>query len=278
VQNDVVSGYCNWPLQRPNRVGKTASVPVARPQQMPVRVLLDLFQHNSQEDTMNSESRNAYRCFRRVQEYLAANPLADAPVSLGRQLEELNAVVGQLTAAAADQEAGARLTRAETQRQRELREQLWSRHMLVISRIAREVLGLQGMDKALRLPKKLCAHETVLAAADAMAEASSKQQESFIQHGLPADFVQQLRAATAALRASLGMRDGTRRRKMTATAGLGVQLKRGKRAVRMLNAILAPYLAADPERLAAWNSVRRVQITPGGPATVADTEPLPKSA
>ncbi len=227
---------------------------------------------------MNSESRNAYRCFRRVQEYLAANPLADAPVSLGRQLQELNEVVEQLTAAAADQEAGSRLTKAETQHQRELREQLWSRHMLVISRIAREVLGLQGMDKALKLPNKLKAHETVLAAADAMAEAASKQQELFIQHGLPADFVAQLRAATAALRTSLGTRDGTRRRKVTATAGMGVQLRRGKRAVRMLNAILAPHLALDPERLAAWNSIRRVQVTPGGSAAVVDGAPLPKIA
>ena len=71
---------------------------------------------------MNSESRNAYRCFRRVQEYMAANPLADAPVSLGRQLQELNEVIDQLTTAAADQEAGSRLSKAETQRQRELRE------------------------------------------------------------------------------------------------------------------------------------------------------------
>ena len=227
---------------------------------------------------MNSESRNAYRCFRRVQEYLAANPLADAPVSLGRQLEDLNAVVEQLTAAAADQEAGARLTKAETQRQRELREQLWSGHMLVISRIAREVLGLQGMDKALKLPKKLCAHETVLAAADAMAEAASKQPELFVQHGLPLDFVARLRAASEALRSSLGTRFGTRRRRVTATAGLGVQIRRGKRAVRMLNALLAPQLASDPERLAAWDSVRRIETTPGGSPGPVDITPLPKSA
>jgi hypothetical protein len=227
---------------------------------------------------MNSESRNAHRCFRRVQEYLAANPLADAPVSLGRQSQELDEVVDQLTAAAADQEAGSRLTKAETQRQRELREQLWSRHMLVISRIAREVLGLQGMDKALKLPNRRKPHETILASADAMAEAASKQQELFIQHGLSADFVAQLRAATAALRTSLGTRDGTRRRKMTGTAGLSVQLKRGKRAVRMLNAILEPHLALDPERLAAWNAVRRVQVSTGpGPATV-DISPVPKIA
>ena len=111
-----------------------------------------------------------------------------------------------------------------------------------------------------------------------MAEALSKQQELFVQQGLPPDFVARLRAATAALRSSLGTRFGTRRRRVTATAGLGVQIRRGKRAVRMLNALLAPQLASDPERLAAWDSVRRIETTPGGSPGPVDITPLPKSA
>src|SRR2546430_13345533 len=62
------------------------------------------------------------------------------------------------------------------------------------------------------------------------------------------------------------------RRRVAATASVKDQLKRGRRALRLLNAILSPKLAADPELLAAWNNVRRVKPTSGtsqGPVTAA---------
>jgi hypothetical protein len=42
------------------------------------------------------------------------------------------------------------------------------------------------------------------------------------------------------------------------TAGSG---EAGRKAVRLLNAILEPRLAKDPERLAAWRSAKRVRPT-----------------
>ena len=212
---------------------------------------------------MDAEGRNTYRCFRRVQEFLAAHPFADAPVDLGKQRVELDAVVQQLSQDALNQEAGHRLTKAETKNQRELRRELWDKHMLPISRVARDVFGIGGVDRALKLPRKTVANEAVLAAAGAMAEAASKQENALVEHGLSKEFVAELRSATDALAKALGNRDGTMRRRVTATAAVKDQIKRGRRAVRLLNAILSPKLAADPELLAAWDNVRRVKPTSG---------------
>ena len=220
---------------------------------------------------MKRPETDAYRCFRRVQEFLAAHPFADAPANLGRQASELDAVVSQLSQDALDQEAGHRLTKAETKHQKGLRAALWDRQMLPIARVAREVFGKSGVDKALTMPKKAVKHEAVINAARAMAEAAAQQSAVFVEHGLSNDFVAQLNQAANDLDTALKSRDTTRRRRLTATAGVAQQLKRGRRAVRLLNAILQPRLAQDPELLSAWESVRRVKSAPSF-ATVAGVE------
>ena len=52
-----------------------------------------------------------------------------------------------------------------------------------------------------------------------------------------------------------------RRQHIVATAAVKNLLRKGRRAVRLLNAILAPKLAKDPVLAAAWNSARRVRPT-----------------
>jgi len=206
---------------------------------------------------MNGEQRNTYRCFRRVQEFLAAQQFSDAPTTLGKQLADLDTVVSKLSKETLDQEAGHRLTAAETSNQRGLRQTLWRDHMQPISRVAREVFGTTGVDRALRMPKAAVPHEAVVVAAGAMAEAAESKTPVFVDHGLPQDFAAQFRTAAQALDKSLGARDGTRRRRVTATAAVKDQLKRGQRALRLLNAILAPKLASNPDLLAAWDNARK---------------------
>jgi hypothetical protein len=221
---------------------------------------------------MNSGQRSAQRSFRRVQEFLAAHPQANAPVSLGTQSAELDDVVSKLSQEAVDQEAGDRLTQAETKRQRALRDTLWSKYMLLVSRIAREAFGVPGVDRALRMPRKSADNEALLAAAGGMAEAAEKEKAVFVKHGLPATFVDELRAATSTLSEALGARVESVRRRVTATKAVDVQLRRGRRAVRLLNAILSPRLASDPELLAAWDNARRVKEVAGGRIAAAGEE------
>jgi len=225
---------------------------------------------------LNGSQRNVLRCLRRVQEFVAAHQVADAPATLGKQREELDVVIAQLSKETLDQDAGHRLTKAETKKQKGLRVALWRNHMQPIARVAREIFGRSGMDAALKLPRLSVAHEVVVTAAGAMAESAQKSEAAFVEHGLSLDFVAELKAAAQELNASLGARDATQRRRTTATAAVKDQLKRGRRAVRLLNAILSPRLAGDPELLAAWNNVRKIkpvlsaaEALPSGPVIKA---------
>jgi hypothetical protein len=222
---------------------------------------------------MNSEVRSIYRCFRRVEEFLAAHNLDDASANLGKQAIELKDVMEQLSREALDQEAGFRFTKAQTKHQRQQRKRLWERHMLPVSRVARDVFGLEGMDRALRMPRMSSANERVVAAAGAMAEAAERQQSVFLEHGLAPDFIVQLRSAAAELATAMGSRDGNQRRLMEATRNVRQLMKRGKRALRLLNAILQVRLADEPSRLAAWNTVRAVKDAGGG-STASPPAPL----
>lgn len=222
---------------------------------------------------MDAEERNVYRSFRRVQEYLAARHLGAESPQLGKQSQDLDAVIAQLSKEMVDQEAGHRLTKAESANQRGLRGALQRQHMLPVSRVAREVFGVSGMDKALRMPSAAASSEALVSAARAMAESAEAHAPVFVEHGLLAEFATRLRDAASALDASLGARDGTRRRRVTATAAVRDQLKRGRRAVRLLNAILAPRLAGDAEQLAAWENVKRIKPAFPAPA-VAEAAPV----
>jgi hypothetical protein len=151
--------------------------------------------------------------------------------------------------------------RVHAESQRKLRRTLYADHMQPIARVAREVFGASGMDRAFRLPPSKAVNQTLLAAAGAMAEAAPKEKDVFVKHGLPQDFVEQLRACAAALETARNAKVESQRRRVTATAALHDQVKRGQKAVRLLNAILQPRLAKDPERLAAWRSAKRVRPT-----------------
>ena len=208
---------------------------------------------------MNRVSRNTLATFQSVQEFLTQHPLADAPALLGAQAQELAAVIDGLTASAVDQESGRRFQRVHVQSQRTLREELYMKHMRPISLIAREVFGVTGMDRAFRLPNTRKVSQTVLNAARAMAEAAANNREVFLQHGLPADFVDQLRGAIDTLAQSRTAKATSLRRQVTATASTDGLAKRGRKAVRLLDAILVPRFANEPEVLAAWRIAKKVR-------------------
>lgn len=220
---------------------------------------------------MNGKTRSTYRCFRRVEEFLAAHNLEEGSATLGKQAAELKDVVEQLSRQSLDQEAGFRLTKAQTKHQRELRQQLWERHMLPIALVAREVFGIEGLDRALKLPPVSSPNERVVSAAGAMAEAAARQEPVFIEHGLAPDFAAQLRSAAAELATVMGTRDGNQRRQVEATAAVRVLVRRGRRALRLLNAVVRPRLAHDQGLLAAWDTVRSVKDVGGGHQAAAES-------
>lgn len=219
---------------------------------------------------MHKKGRSTLESFQHVQEFLGQHPFTDSPADLGRQAAELDDVIARLSSELVKQEESARFIGVCATALETAREALYKHHMQPIARIAREVYGLSGMDRAFRLPKGWTATQPLLAAAGAMAGAAEREQATFTERGFAPDFVRQFRDAIAALEQLRTSSTETRRNRVTATATMEEQLKRGRSAVRQLNAILAPRLAKEPALQAAWQSAKRVRpMTAAGSGEVA---------
>jgi len=126
------------------------------------------------------------------------------------------------------------------------------------------------------MPTHRSVNQPLIASARAMAEAAGKAKDVFLQHGLAPDFIERMQEAATTLEGTRMARVESARRRVTATAAVKDQLKRGRKAVRLLNAILAPRLAKDPELVAAWESARRARSF--GPSQGDVIEPLASAA
>jgi hypothetical protein len=224
---------------------------------------------------MNRMQRNALRRFRRVQEFLAANQVAGTAA----QVQQLSEVIRQLTETGAEQDVSGRQSRGEVARQRALRKALWVHHLVPISRIARRMFGVPGMDVKFALPRYRADNEALIDAATGMAQAAEPHVAAFVQQGLPQDFVQQLRAATAAVSAAVGSRVQAWQRRSRAGETVTALLSRGRASVDMLDAIVSSRLESKPDLLAAWKSAKRLTDAGGGGAAPADpVDPEVKAA
>jgi hypothetical protein len=215
---------------------------------------------------MTKKGRIAVRRFRRVQEFLTTNPVNGTTT----QLQVLSQVIDELSANGEELDATRRLTRGETARQRMLRDTLWQEHMLPIARIARRAFGREGLDVKFDIPRRKPAdNEAILDAARGMAQVSEQHAEVFVRIGLPAEFVQQFRAAIEALSVVRSVKEESQRRKTTSSEAVTKLVKRGLAALAMLDAIVKPKLADKPDLAAAWRSVKR-RVETGGGAGSAD--------
>lgn len=225
---------------------------------------------------VTKKQRTAQRRFRRVAEFLTTNKVEGTEV----KLQVLNGVIDGIEAGGEEHDASTRVTLGETQRQKALRDTLWNHHMVPISRIARRVFGVPGMDVKFQLPPRRSDNEAMLSAARGMAQAAERHVDAFKQEGLPADFLQTFRSAIDGLAGVLSVKVESQRRRKTSRESLEKLVKRGIAAVDVLDAIVKPRLEGQPDLLAAWNSVKRpIDVSGGAVAPVVPpTTPVVKVA
>jgi hypothetical protein len=109
--------------------------------------------------------------------------------------------------------------------------------------------------------------------------AAAKYQQTFIDHGMP-DVVKQLGDALAQFKASFAAQGRHRGSRIAATTGLGAMEKSLRKTLFLLDSLLTPGLASDPDLLANWQASRKIHkaaVTPNptGPAPeVAPAAPV----
>ena len=233
---------------------------------------------------MQGRQKQRIETYQRVQVFLTENPLT-SPATYGAASALLDDVVAQLTAHLGTQAAASRLTLAESERQRTLRRTLREQHLVPIARIANAVLrGSPGIDKATRLPAPYVTTTKLLAEAVAFRETATPYAETFVHHGLAADFLTQLDAAIEELREVQQGQERTIDRKNGAHAGIATEVARGRQAVQMLDAIVKARFAGNGEVLTKWQRARRVKnLTSGGTSSAEPSvqppvqSPVPQS-
>jgi hypothetical protein len=185
-----------------------------------------------------------------------------------------------MTTKGEEKDASDRATRGATARQRVLRNALWNRHMVPISRIARRAFNVPEVRVKFDLPLKRADNEAILASASGIAQTAEIHAAVFIQEGLPAEFVTQMRAAIAELTEAVGAKATSKRRRKTSRENLDTLVKRGVAAIDVLDAIVKPRLESQPDLLAAWASVKRpIEVSGGGGGLVTpDIPPVVKVA
>lgn len=234
---------------------------------------------------MNSTQKQALQAFKRVMSFLGE---AQAGGSLTSHLEALGEIVERLKGHAVEQDAGLRLGRATTRKKHALQQELRLRHMRPIAALAEAVLPTlaatpgSGEEVALQMPSSKLDALTLVSAAGAMAAAAAPHRATFVQRGLPADFVEQLQTAAGALDAAMTTRSEHAARRAGATAGVAADLERGRRVIRLLDALVTSQLQGDAVRLAEWRSVKRIAgvggTTGGSIAAPAAASEAPQGA
>jgi hypothetical protein len=202
---------------------------------------------------------------RSVQVFLDKNAEVLDPINKSGARKNVDEVAAELQAHAVQQDGGRRKAIGETANQRELRLALRFA-MRPIAEVAAARLREAPQFAALRLPSHRLKGMAMVAAAHAMADAATPHT------GLPAEFIAELRQAADALSGSYDQRRDGQTARAGATRGLEDAERRGRQALRILDALVVPVLGLDDALLRAWRSARRIQGKPG-PVQEPDREP-----
>lgn len=201
---------------------------------------------------------------RRVEGWFVANPdLVAGNPSLGTQVEALKGVVIRLsdhTTAQDTQFAQSQLiAKDETEKRREV-----LRHQMApIAQVGRALQGTVPGIGVLTMPKGNASAAVIVTAAQVMAQKAEIYKDVLVENGLPAGFIEQLKQAAEALKASIDGRGLARASRVAATRGVKSEVALGRRLVSILDAVVSGLIRSNPAKLAEWKQLKRVTLKTG---------------
>ena len=239
----------------------------------------------NKESRMDARQIRKFGTLRGARSYLDANPDVAAPVNASGTRKTLDDAIDRLTSAEVSQDAARNQLKGQTAQIDGLRNDLRSNHMRPIADVAKANFASQPNFIAFKLPDIQIKTERLLTAAREMSAAAAPHTATFVDAGLPADFIAQLDAATAALAKAFDDRRLARSARVGATSDIAATLRQGRHAVRVIDAIMSRTLKGDAKALGTWKNVIRVggassntdAVTPATPATPA-THAAPATA
>jgi len=199
---------------------------------------------------MKSTQTRGLMAFRRVTAWFADHPTVipgsgTSAAALQSQVDALKQIVASMTARATEQTTQASQATLASKDETAQRSELRQLHLKAIVKIAGGLRGKVPGMSVFKMPAPRLSSESLLHAAQATRTTAAVYKDVFVEHGLPADFLDQLDAATAALESSVDARGMAQSRRAGASTGLVGDLTLGRQIVSMIDASLTHALKSD---------------------------------
>src|ERR1051325_5191952 len=187
---------------------------------------------------MDLRQMKVQQALHRVVRFVDSNSKVLGPVSSSGACKAVEEIIRDLEQCARIRAGAGRASSAETATQKRLRADLRYTYMRPIATIAK--LRLQDAPELgeMRLPHITVSRKRLLAAAAAMARAADRYREVFVNDGLPPHFVAELQAMIRAYQHALATRFAARQAQTCATATIEDLNRRGRLAIRVLDALV----------------------------------------
>jgi hypothetical protein len=206
----------------------------------------------------------------RMRGFFAPRTADFSETSVGHQLiNDLGGTIEDLETYASDQAASSGRARQHTNTRGDARRAL-REDLEAINRTAR-LLDLEDM---FRLPP-VDNDEASVNAGHAFAVNALPVKAQFIAHELPADFLEDLSANTAAMEAAIAAQGDAVGDRVHARQSVGELIERLLEIRRKLNIIVQNKYGNDPATLAEWASASHIERAPRGAAAAGTTPPPP---
>jgi hypothetical protein len=225
----------------------------------------------SLEDSMKIVQGRTLDAGRRVVGFLdtqAVNVGASVSAALRAKLD---IAVQQFANAAVAQESATSGGKAATLNQSVLRKGLYDSFLVHMARAAKSALKLSPDLGVLVVSAADERSPGFVGKITAAASAAEKYLAIFVEHGMAADFVTQLRAGIAQLEAAAVTRQTQLGSRSTATATLKAADKAVREAIGLVDAAIKPILKKDLALKAGWEASKRIYDTVVNPIPTGDT-------
>lgn len=219
---------------------------------------------------MDDREQKRKATFLRVKVFMADNSAKFPAGSIAAvKMVELSEIIDLLDELGGDQAAGLSESRFSFAGKNTSRENV-REDLSDIARTARS-MNYQFPDIAekFRMPRGNNDAQLLAAARSFLAEATLRK-DDFIAYGMPADFLEDLKADIEAFEEALNMTGSAIDSHVEATAAIDEAIRKGMIILRILSGIVKNVFRNDAGKLAAWTSASHIEKAPKRPA---QTEP-----
>jgi hypothetical protein len=208
---------------------------------------------------------------RRVQGFLDANAATIATAMSASLRAKFDAAVTQLDQLRLDQETSKAAAAGETVNQAALRSDLFQQLVDRIGEVAKLNLKSSTDFPALVVTAAAEKRTEFVTKVNSQADAAAKYEQLFIDHGLPADFLAQIKAGVAQVMASAANREAQQTKQSAATGGLITADKAVRSLIKVVSGALAKVVKGNSTLSAGWVAAKRIRQVPVTPLPTGGT-------